>query len=622
MSVTKPDQPGGSFYQVSFKRVMSRRDRVVFAVLVGVAVGFTVRYALWWFQPQHIPSNWSHLGSLALPLNIGYFAILSFIVWRGLIEHAFHWWLVPSMVRPLHVPPERGLRVALMTCFVPGKEPLELLEQSLRSMVAVRYPHDTWVLDEGNDPGVRALCQRLGVHHFSRLGIPEFNQPSGPFLARTKAGNHNSWHHVHGDKYDVVAQMDMDYFCKPDLLEKTLGYFRDPRVAFVGGPQIYGNVEESFIARGSAEQAYGFYGALQQATAGQGFQLFIGTVHVIRTEALRSIGGYAPHIVEDHLTGMLLYKAGWRSIYVPEVLAVGEGPTTWSGYLAQQMRWAYGSIDILLRHMPRHWLRLPWRAKIGYPLFEAFYLFGAVQLLGIVLTSLYFLLGWTAASMDFGAWVQHAYPPFALAWTIHYWLQRYNLRAEEGGVQVSAHVLMQAAWPVTALAFLQALIGRRLQYAVTPKGSAAKQTESFPFALHLGMALLSAIGLGAIPITGYWAPHLAIWAIFSVVALMALAFVWQVGKWRARRAIGVRVVPRRTSSRRSTRYALARRRPVPGDQWRPEWGGRGLRLARMVPQRAIDVAVLIAGMMVTLLGASAGLLVAWLLGRLLGGMLV
>ncbi|MGN6757316.1 MAG: glycosyltransferase family 2 protein, partial [Thermomicrobiales bacterium] len=529
------DRPTGPSSRRFLRRVMGRGEQAVFVFLVGAAVAFTARYALWWFRPEHVPANWRTLGPIAQPLNIAYFALLSVIVWRGLLEHAFHWWLVPSMARPIPFPPPPGLRVALMTCFVPGKEPLDLLERSLRAMVQVRYPHDTWVLDEGDDPAVRALCQRLGVRHFSRHGIPEFNQPRGPFLARTKAGNHNAWHHLHGDEYDAVAQMDMDYLCKPDLLEKTLGYFRIPRVAFVGGPQIYGNVGDSFIARGSAEQAYGFYCALQMATAGQGFQLFIGTVHVIRTAALRSIGGYAPHIVEDHLTGMRLYAAGWQSIYVPEVLAVGEGPTTWSAYFAQQMRWAYGSLDILLRHMPRHWWRLPWRANIGYPLFEAFYLFGAVQFLGVLLTTLYFALGWNAASMDLGTWVRYAYPPFALAWTIHYWLQRYNLREEEGGVQIAAHVLMQAAWPVTALAFLQALVGRKLQYAVTPKGSAASRTERFPFALHLVMVALVAVGLAALPLTGHWAAHLGAWAIFNALTLSLLALGWPAGQWRARR---------------------------------------------------------------------------------------
>ncbi|HEV7215819.1 MAG TPA: glycosyltransferase family 2 protein [Chloroflexota bacterium] len=506
--------------------VMGRGDRLAFALLMAVALMSVGWYALWWFQPAHIPRNWTTLGALAPWLNRFYFLLLTFVVWRGLAGHVFQWWLTPSMVRPIASSPMAGLRVALMTCIVPGKEPIELLERCLLAMLSVRYAHDTWVLDEGDDTAVKALCHRLGVKHFTRFGKPELNQPRGAFLARTKAGNHNAWHAAYGLDYDVVGQMDMDYICQPDLFEKTLGYFRNPRVAFVGGPQVYGNVDQSFVARGAAQQAYGFFGACQMGAAGKGFHLFIGTVHVVRTAALRSIGGYASHIVEDHITGMRLYAKGWQSVYVPEVLAVGEGPATWSAYFAQQMRWSYGCIDIFLRHLPRHWRSLSWRARIGYANFEIFWLFGFGQFLGLLLLTLYFLLGWTAAAMNLSAWLVHAFPAFLVVWAIYYWHQRYYLRPEERGWNLAGHLLMQAVWPVVALAFFQAALNRKLQYVVTPKGSAAQRTESFPFTLQLAMATPSGIGLLAIPLTHRLVPLLVFWALLNLVAVGGLSAAW------------------------------------------------------------------------------------------------
>ena len=32
-------------------------------------------------------------------------------------------------------------------------------------MIVADYPHDTWLLDEGNSPQVRAMCDLLGVKH-------------------------------------------------------------------------------------------------------------------------------------------------------------------------------------------------------------------------------------------------------------------------------------------------------------------------------------------------------------------------------------------------------------------------------------------------------------------------
>jgi hypothetical protein len=71
-------------------------------------------------------------------------------------------------------------------------------------MVAARYPHDTWVLDEGDSAEVQRLCEEIGVWHFSRKGRPPYNTVEGPFKVMTKGGNHNAW-------YDWCAENGIDY---------------------------------------------------------------------------------------------------------------------------------------------------------------------------------------------------------------------------------------------------------------------------------------------------------------------------------------------------------------------------------------------------------------------------
>jgi cellulose synthase (UDP-forming) len=53
---------------------------------------------------------------------------------------------------------------------------------------------------------------------------------------------------------------------------------------------------------------------------------------VVRVAALRDIGWYQGHLTEDLATGMRFHVGPWESVYVPEPLAVGEGPTTWAAY--------------------------------------------------------------------------------------------------------------------------------------------------------------------------------------------------------------------------------------------------------------------------------------------------
>ena len=93
---------------------------VAVASVLLVATGI---YAAWWFQPQHIAPN----SSMAV-INVAYFGLLSLVVWRGLAHNLFLLWLVGGMRRPKLELPETGLRVAMITCFVPGKEPFITLE--------------------------------------------------------------------------------------------------------------------------------------------------------------------------------------------------------------------------------------------------------------------------------------------------------------------------------------------------------------------------------------------------------------------------------------------------------------------------------------------------------------
>jgi cellulose synthase/poly-beta-1,6-N-acetylglucosamine synthase-like glycosyltransferase len=81
------------------------------------------------------------------------------------------------------------------------------------------------------------------VHHFTRHQVERYNQPRGRFKARSKHGNYNAWVDVHGDDYEFFVSVDPDHVPQANFCERLLGYFRDPDVAFVVGPQVYGNYD-------------------------------------------------------------------------------------------------------------------------------------------------------------------------------------------------------------------------------------------------------------------------------------------------------------------------------------------------------------------------------------------
>jgi cellulose synthase/poly-beta-1,6-N-acetylglucosamine synthase-like glycosyltransferase len=286
------------------KPLLSKKQKRKLLFLISIGTTLTIAYFIWWFQPSHIPNNFN--GPLGI-FDFILFLLLSYVVWHQIVNELFIWFVVLDMKKTVHITPEIGKKVAFLTAFVPGKEPYDVLENTLRAMSGCDYPHDTWVLDEGDDDFAKAICAKYDVKYFSRENIPYYNSPDGCFKAKTKAGNYNAWYDRHSAGYDFVAQVDVDFVPKKEFLTRTLGYFRDPNIAFVGSPQIYGNRHESLIARGAAEQAFSFYGTTQRGLFGKDMTLFIGANHVVRVAAHEDIEGYSGHIVEDHLTGMRFY---------------------------------------------------------------------------------------------------------------------------------------------------------------------------------------------------------------------------------------------------------------------------------------------------------------------------
>jgi cellulose synthase (UDP-forming) len=523
--------------------VLTGHQRFYYWLLVLTGVALLALFGGWWFQAPHVPSNfhgWPHF------LDFVLFATLSFIIWHQIFMDLLLWAMGAKATRSTAPLPKRGWRVAFVTTFVPTSEPFEMLEQTLGGMIAVDYPHDTWVLDEGNDPRVSALCYRYGAGHFSRNQLARYNTIDGRFAARTKGGNHNAWYNAVGHDYDLVAQIDTDFIPKQNFLTRTLGYFNDPRIAFVGTPQIYGNTDKSLIAKGAAEQSYGFYGPIMRGFSGHSSSLLIGANHVIRIQALKDIGFYRAHLTEDLLTGMTFHSKGWKSVYVPEVLAVGEGPTTWDAYFNQQMRWAFGCIDILFKHT-RKLVRTMGRSQaIHYLVLQQHYFSGLTLAAANLLLTLYFFTGISASSLDLAP-LLGIYLPVAL-WQLLLatWLQRLNVDPQnERGLLLAGKFVSTAAWPIYFLAFFGVITGKRLNYKVTPKGSHQSASQLSAFAPHLAFGTLTAIGIAVSFWTHHQAPVMLFWAVLNTALMYSVVGH---GIWQHLR--GIKLLPWRRASNR------------------------------------------------------------------------
>ena len=499
------------------ERIDRPRDRVLFWALTATVAGAVVAVGLYWWDLDD-----RHIHPLLFVLISG-LLLFHLAVWSG------RWFTLLSMRAPVPVAPEPGLRVAAVTTFHPDSEPLEMLERTVRAAVAMRYPHDTWVLDEGDTAEVKALCKRLGAQHYSRLHKPEYQGKTGPFQAETKHGNYNAWlRDVGHSRYDYLVGFDTDHIPEPSFLDRVLGYFRDPGVGYVQTPQVYYNQSASFIARGAAEETYAYYSSHQMASYAVGHPILTGCHNAQRLSALREVGNIPAHDAEDLLLTLRYRAHGWRGVYVPEILAMGITPVDWAGYLRQQMRWARAVLDIKIREYPELMWRLPPVER------AAGFLHGLYYLRALTFPVLYGLVAWLVltgvepAFVSWGALGRVGLAALAIATADRFRQNFYLDPKREAGFHWRALLLQFAKWPFLMLAAWRALMGPSRGYDVTQKARPNPVSSSFAMVHIVIAALMSAAWLFGTEFSNVSTPMTLI-CLAIVVLSVALAWTatWQ-----------------------------------------------------------------------------------------------
>ena len=224
---------------------------------------------------------------------------------------------------PVPMAPEPGTRVAFITTIVPGKEPIEMVRKTLEAALRDpprRHPRRL-AARRGQRRRACARCAtRSACTTSPAAASSEWNQPSGPFKAKTKHGNYNAWLDAHGASYDFWLSVDTDHVPLPSFAERMLGYFRDPDVAFVVGPQVYGNYD-NFVTKCAESQQFVFHGLIQRMANFFRCPMFVGTNNAVRLSALEAIGGLRDSITEDMATSLTWHSS--RNPHSGQALALG-----------------------------------------------------------------------------------------------------------------------------------------------------------------------------------------------------------------------------------------------------------------------------------------------------------
>ena len=137
----------------------------------------------------------------------------------------------PAMVsETLADAPDKDRPLTVDVFFATYNEDPELVSLGLRDARKMQYPHPIklriHVLDDGRRPGMAAVAAEEGANYITRDDNVGY-----------KAGNlRNAMDRTVGD---FVVIFDADTRPFPDFLTATMGYFRDPKMAWVQTPQWF-----------------------------------------------------------------------------------------------------------------------------------------------------------------------------------------------------------------------------------------------------------------------------------------------------------------------------------------------------------------------------------------------
>jgi cellulose synthase/poly-beta-1,6-N-acetylglucosamine synthase-like glycosyltransferase len=524
------------------------RALLAFTVLIVQAL-----FVMWLVQPHHAPELSSDrllaAASIAMAVSIVVLEVFRLVNIGTLC-------LASALARdPVPMEPEPGLRVAFLTTIVPDTEPLDVVRRTLKAARRIRHqgPLHVWLLDEGDDPRVRAMCLELGVHHFTRRGVERWNQSAGRFRARTKHGNYNAWLDAHGGDYDVFVSVDPDHVPRENFCERLLGYFRDADVAFAVAPQVYGNYDDALVTKCAESQQFVFHGLVQRMGNAFGCPMFVGTNNAVRIAALREIGGLQDSITEDMATSLALHArrnpltgGRWRSVYTPDVVAVGEGPATFTDFFSQQHRWSSGAFGTLKSHFWRCVRRMDLRRAVHHALLTAYYPSAAIGwVVGAVNCVLYLALGTMGVRVGAQVWAALYLDLAFVQYCLYTANRKHNVSPHEprGSAGAAGMLISVLTAPIYVRALIGTLLPGRARFVVTPKGAARSVDRLATFRWQQAWASLLGVALVVALVRHHDQEGMLLWAVMLLGVCLGPMVMWRLDAGRRPRLVAAPRTP-------------------------------------------------------------------------------
>ena len=262
------------------------------------------------------------------------------------------------------MPAGRFEQLPKVTVQLPIYNEIYVVERLLRSVSELDYPRELLqiqVLDDSTDNTrevtsscVEELRQRGFdvelIHRKDRVGFK-----AGALETGLKSAN------------EFVCILDADFVPPTDLLRRTVDFFTDPKIGMIQTRWGHLNRRYSLLTRVQAMFLDGHLLLEQTARSRSGrFFNFNGTAGLWRRSCIEEAGGWQHDTLTEDLD--LSYRAqlaGWKFVFLPDVVTPAELPVDMNGFKSQQHRWTKGSIQTCKKLLPTIWRsKLPLLIKL------------------------------------------------------------------------------------------------------------------------------------------------------------------------------------------------------------------------------------------------------------------
>ena len=253
------------------------------------------------------------------------------------------------------VPSARFEQLPRVTVQLPIFNEVYVVERLLRSVSELDYPQDhlqIQVLDDSTDDTreltrrcVNELRQRgFDVQLIHRVDRTGFKAGALAVGLESAAG-------------EFVCILDADFVPPRDLLQRTIHFFTDPKIGMIQTRWGHLNRGYSLLTRVQAMFLDGHLLLEQTARSRSGrFFNFNGTAGLWRRVCIEQAGGWQHDtLCEDLDLSYRAQLAGWRFIFLPDVVTPAELPVDMNGFKSQQHRWTKGSIQTCKKLLPTIW---------------------------------------------------------------------------------------------------------------------------------------------------------------------------------------------------------------------------------------------------------------------------